>query len=71
MVYNNKGKDSLKEQRGRGRGQNTLKEAACINKGDFSLSMSSLMEFDLFPKLKKLLCRKRFRSIEEVPNEVT
>jgi hypothetical protein len=27
--------------------------------------------FDLFPKLKKPLRGKRFRSIEEVPNEVT
>jgi histone-lysine N-methyltransferase SETMAR len=27
--------------------------------------------FDLFPKLKKLLRGKRFRSIEEVSNEVT
>ena len=27
--------------------------------------------FDLFPKLKKPLRRKRFRSIEEVSNEVT
>ena len=27
--------------------------------------------FDLFPKLKKSLRSKRFRSIEEVPNEVT
>jgi transposase len=26
---------------------------------------------DLFPKLKKPLCGKRFRSIEEVSNEVT
>jgi hypothetical protein len=31
----------------------------------------SLLDFDLFPKLKKLLRRKRFRSIEEVSNEVT
>ena len=28
-------------------------------------------DFDLFPKLKKPLHRKRFRSIEEVSNEVT
>jgi len=28
-------------------------------------------EFDLFPKLKKLLRGKRFRSIEKVSNEVT
>jgi hypothetical protein len=28
-------------------------------------------DFDLFQKLKKLLCGKRFRSIEEVSNEVT
>jgi hypothetical protein len=28
-------------------------------------------DFDLFPKLKKLLRGKRFRSIEEVSNEVT
>jgi transposase len=28
-------------------------------------------DFDLFPKLKKPLCGKRFRSIEEVCNEVT
>ena len=28
-------------------------------------------DFDLFPKLKKPLCGKRFRSIEEVYNEVT
>jgi transposase len=28
-------------------------------------------DFDLFPKLKKLLHGKRFRSIEEVSNEVT
>jgi transposase len=28
-------------------------------------------DFDLFPKLKKPLCGKRFRSIEEVSNEVT
>jgi hypothetical protein len=28
-------------------------------------------DFDLFPKLKKLLLGKRFRSIEEVSNEVT
>jgi hypothetical protein len=27
--------------------------------------------FDLFPKLKKPLCGKHFRSIEEVSNEVT
>ena len=27
--------------------------------------------FDLLPKLKKPLCGKRFRSIEEVSNEVT
>jgi hypothetical protein len=27
-------------------------------------------DFDLFPKLKKALCGKRFRSIEEVSNEV-
>jgi len=27
--------------------------------------------FDLFPKLKKPLCGKRFRSTEEVSNEVT
>jgi hypothetical protein len=31
----------------------------------------SLPEFDLFPKLKKLLRGKRFRSIEEVSDEVT
>jgi hypothetical protein len=31
----------------------------------------SLPEFDLFPKLKKLLRGKRFSSIEEVSNEVT
>jgi hypothetical protein len=31
----------------------------------------SLPDFDLFPKLKKLLSGKRFRSIEEVSNEVT
>jgi hypothetical protein len=31
----------------------------------------SLTDFDLFPKLKKLLGGKRFRSIEEVSNEVT
>jgi hypothetical protein len=31
----------------------------------------SLPEFYLFPKLKKLLHGKRFRSIEEVSNEVT
>jgi hypothetical protein len=31
----------------------------------------SLPDFDLFPKLKKLLRGKRFRSIEEVSNEVT
>jgi hypothetical protein len=31
----------------------------------------SLADFDLFPKLKKLLRGKRFRSIEEVSNEVT
>src|SRR5215469_2419565 len=30
-----------------------------------------LADFDLFPKLKKLLRGKRFRSIEEVSNEVT
>jgi hypothetical protein len=28
-------------------------------------------DFDLFPKFKKPLCGKRFRSIEEVSNEVT
>jgi hypothetical protein len=28
-------------------------------------------DFDLFPKLKKPLCGKRFSSIEEVSNEVT
>jgi hypothetical protein len=28
-------------------------------------------DFDLFPKLKKPLLGKRFRSIEEVSNEVT
>jgi hypothetical protein len=28
-------------------------------------------DFDLFPKLKKTLRGKRFRSIEEVSNEVT
>jgi hypothetical protein len=28
-------------------------------------------DFDLFPKLKKLLRGKRFRNIEEVSNEVT
>jgi transposase len=28
-------------------------------------------DFDLFPKLKKQLCGKRFRSIEEVSNEMT
>ena len=28
-------------------------------------------DFDLFPELKKPLCGKRFRSIEEVSNEVT
>jgi histone-lysine N-methyltransferase SETMAR len=28
-------------------------------------------DFDLFPKLKKPLCGKCFRSIEEVSNEVT
>jgi hypothetical protein len=28
-------------------------------------------DFDLFPKLKKPLRGKSFRSIEEVPNEVT
>jgi transposase len=28
-------------------------------------------DFDLFPKLKKPLCGKRFRSIEEVSNGVT
>ena len=28
-------------------------------------------DFDLFPKLKIPLCGKRFRSIEEVCNEVT
>jgi hypothetical protein len=28
-------------------------------------------DFDLFPKLKKPLRGKRFRSIEEVSNEVT
>jgi hypothetical protein len=28
-------------------------------------------DFDLFPKLKKLLHGKRFRSIEKVSNEVT
>jgi hypothetical protein len=27
-------------------------------------------DFDLFPKLKKPLCGKRFRSVEEVSNEV-
>jgi hypothetical protein len=31
----------------------------------------SLPDFDLFPELKKLLCGKHFRSIEEVSNEVT
>ena len=31
----------------------------------------SLPAFDLFPKLKKPLRGKRFRSIEEVTNEVT
>ena len=31
----------------------------------------SPLAFDLFPKLKKLLRGKRFRSIEEVSNEVT
>ena len=31
----------------------------------------SLPGFDLFPKLKKRLLRKRFRSIEEVSNEAT
>jgi hypothetical protein len=31
----------------------------------------SAPEFDSFPKLKKPLCGKRFRSIEEVSNEVT
>jgi hypothetical protein len=31
----------------------------------------SLPDFDLFPKLKKLLCGKHFRSIEVVSNEVT
>jgi hypothetical protein len=30
----------------------------------------SLPDFDLFPKLKKLLRGKPFRSIEEVSNEV-
>jgi hypothetical protein len=30
----------------------------------------SLADFDLFPKLKKLLREKRFRSIEKVSNEV-
>jgi hypothetical protein len=28
-------------------------------------------DFDLFPNLKKPLCGKSFRSIEEVSNEVT
>ena len=31
----------------------------------------NLPAFDLFPKLKKRLRGKRFRSIEEVSNEVT
>jgi hypothetical protein len=31
----------------------------------------SLPDFDLFPKLKKILREKRFRSIVEVSNEVT
>jgi hypothetical protein len=37
-----------------------------VNSADMSLPV-----FDLFPKLKKLLRGKRFRSIEEVSNEVT
>jgi histone-lysine N-methyltransferase SETMAR len=36
----------------------------------YSTDMSPL-EFDLFPKLKKPLHGKRFRSIEEVSSEVT
>ena len=36
----------------------------------YSLDMSP-PAFDLFPKLKKPPCGKRFRSIEEVSNEVT
>jgi hypothetical protein len=31
----------------------------------------SVPDFDLFPKLKKLLRGKSFRSVEEVSNEVT
>jgi len=37
-----------------------------VNNPDMSPSA-----FDLFPKLKKLLRGKRFRSIEEVSNDVT
>jgi len=36
----------------------------------YSLDMSP-PAFDLFPELKKSLREKRFRSTEEVPNEVT
>jgi hypothetical protein len=40
--------------------------------GNKSMSADmSLPDFDLSPKLKKLLCEKRFGSIEEVSNDVT
>jgi hypothetical protein len=38
--------------------------------GFFNFELSP-PDFDLFPKLKKPLREKRFRSIEEVSNEVT
>jgi hypothetical protein len=43
-----------------------------FNFGNNSKSVGlSPLDFDLFPKLKKPLLGKRFRSIEEVSNEVT
>jgi hypothetical protein len=49
-----------------------LDNVAMFNGVFFSrLKMLSPPDFDLFPKLKKPIRGKRFRSIEEVSNEVT
>jgi hypothetical protein len=50
-------------------------DAFVVNASDYSehliRHLLSPPDFDLFPKLKKPLSEKGFRSIEEVSNEVT